>query len=94
MSDTAHGRKRRAAALRRLDETVVENALRQRDAAQIDAANARAESIELEAELTQWRTRAYELRGVMERMANDPTLTRTDVQGMLNLALARHNWEG
>lgn len=94
MSDTAHGKKRRAAALRRLDDTVVENAIRQRDKAQIDAANARAEAVELEAELTQWRTRAYELRGVMERAANDPTSKREDVQGMLNLALARHTWGG
>jgi hypothetical protein len=41
MSDTQHGRRRRV-SLARLDETVVENAIRQRDAAQIDVANARA----------------------------------------------------
>jgi hypothetical protein len=91
MSDTQHGRRRRV-SLARLDETVVENALRQRDAAQIDVANARAESAELEADVAKWRTRAHTLAGVLERIANDPTSKREDVQAIVNTTLGRMDW--
>jgi bifunctional N-acetylglucosamine-1-phosphate-uridyltransferase/glucosamine-1-phosphate-acetyltransferase GlmU-like protein len=89
MSDTQHGRRRRV-SLARLDETVVENALR--DAAQIDGANARAESAELEADVAKWRTRAHTLAGVLERIANDPTSKREDVQAIVNTTLGRMDW--
>lgn len=91
MSHTPHGRKA-ARAFRRLDETVVENAMRQRDAAQLEVANQTAEIAELEAELTQWRTRAHTLAGVMERIANDPTSKREAVQAVVNVALGKINW--
>jgi outer membrane protein TolC len=71
---------------------VVENALRQRDAAQIDVANARAESAELEADVAKWRTRAHTLAGVLERIANDPTSKREDVQAIVNTTLGRMDW--
>lgn len=92
VSDTPHGRKARRAQLRRLDETVVENAMRQRDAAQLDATNARAEAAELEGELTQWKTRANELAGVIERIVNNPTSDREDVQAILNVTLGKITW--
>lgn len=85
MSDT-HRRRRP------LDETVVENALKQRDAAQVDAANAKADAAMLEGEVTQWRTRANELAGVLERIADNPTSKREDVQATVNVALGRINW--
>jgi hypothetical protein len=81
MSDTQHGRRRRV-SLARLDETVVENALRQRD----------AESAELEADVAKWRTRAHTLAGVLERIANDPTSKREDVQAIVNTTLGRMDW--
>jgi hypothetical protein len=92
MAKTPHGAKKRLASGRTLDETVVENAIRQRDRAQIDAANAKAEISELEGEMTQWRSRAYELIGVMRRMADDPKSSREDVQATLNVVLSKHNW--
>lgn len=91
MSHTPHGRKA-ARAFRRLDETVVENALRQRDAAQLEAANQTAEIAELEAELTQWKTRAHTLAGVIERITNKPLSKREDVQAVLNVTLGGIDW--
>lgn len=91
MSHTPHGAKARR-SIGRLNETVTENALRQRDKAQVDAANAKAEVSELEAEVTQWRTRAHTLAGVLERIANKPTSKREDVQAVVNVTLGNIDW--
>lgn len=91
MSHTPHGEKDRR-SFGRLNETVTANALRQRDRAQVEAANAKAEAAELEAEVTRWRDRAHTLAGVLERIADKPTSSREDVQAVVNVALGKANW--
>lgn len=73
-----------------LADEVAERAVARAKDAEANAAGLQAAKLELESELQQLQARADILRGVVERVVNDPLSDRKKVQGVLVSALQRY----
>lgn len=73
-----------------LADEVAERAMARARDAEANAAALQAAKLELESELQQVQARADVLRGVVERVVNDPLSERKKVQGLLVTALQRY----
>lgn len=73
-----------------LADDVAARAIARAKDAEANAAGLQAAKIELESDLQQLQTRADVLRGVVERIVNDPLSDRKKVQGTLLTALQRY----
>lgn len=73
-----------------LADEVAERAMSRAKDAEANAAGLQAAKIELESDLQQLQARADRMRGVVERIVNDPLSDRKKVQGVLLTALQRY----